>query len=606
MPTPVGRIFGLSVSTIVLLTLFLVPSLADAAYKNPVTVFPSPGTPVASDRTTFSFRGVKPRFMGPIKVYGSRSGRHFGRRLAHSDGKGVSFIPKKKFVPGELVRVFTRKKIWHARKGDFHIRIGRFYGNDDKMGHPGAPNKFPRLHSRPDLRPPKINVLKASEASSPGRIFIDPKQTGLTILDRFGRINWFQMTGYGGNGEQVQNFQRQTYRGQPVLTYWKGASTSRGFSQIGYFSILNRKYNLIARFRMGNGYKPDAHELTLTPRGTALAISYRGVLWNTSRFKGGTKSSKVMDNVIQEIDIKTGAVLFEWHSLGNINLEASMNKPEEGAPWDFFHANAIANDGDSLLVSARHTCTIYRIDRRTGWLRWRMRGDGRKPKANDFKLGPGTKFGYQHDIRRLPNGDISLFDNASVGGSMPTVQKQSSGLILRPSGGGKSPRKVTLVHRFTHKPDPVVSGSQGAMTALPDGHAFVGWGNIFRMTEFSADGDVLFDATFNQAPTNSYRARKARWSGIPKFRPAIASSGTAAEGGTVWASWNGATNIARWRVLTGPNGKHLDAIATVPWKNLETAIPVERFGKLVQVEALDAKNEVIGRSKLTPLGKQAR
>ncbi len=605
MPAPLGRLVGLSLSALFLFTLAGASS-ASAAYKYPVSVFPSPGTPAASDTTTFSFRGVKPRFMGPIKVYGAKSGRHFGRRLAHSDGRGVSFISRRKFVPGELVKVFTRKKIWGARNGDFRVRIGRFYGNDDKLGHPGAPNKFPRLHSRPDLRPPKINVLKRTSQAYPGRIFFAPKQTGLTILDSYGRINWFQMTGYGGNGQQVQDFRPQYLNGNQVLTYWKGASTSRGFSQLGYFAILDRHYNVIKTFRMGNGYKPDAHDMTLTPRGTALAIAYRGVLWDTSRFPGGTKNSRVMDNVIQEIDLKTGAVLFEWHSLGNVNLEASVNKASnDGSPWDFFHANAAANDGDSLLVSARHTCTIYRIDRRTGWLRWRLRGDGQKPKANDFRLGKGARFGYQHDIRRLKSGNISLFDNGSAGDSMPVVQKQSSGLILKLGGGGKAPRTATLVHRYRHRPEGVTSPSQGSMTLLPNGNALLGWGSTYRISEITPKGEVAFDATFFTAPTNSYRARKAQWMGFPKFRPAIASQGDA-KGGTVWASWNGATNIARWRVLTGPDSKHLAVVANSPWKNLETAIPVSRLGKLVLVQAINYKNKVIGNSKLTPLGKQAR
>jgi hypothetical protein len=189
---------------------------------------------------------------------------------------------------------------------------------------------------------------------------------------------------------------------------------------------------------------------------------------------------------------------------------------------------------------------------------------------------------------------------------MYEVQKQSSGLILRLSGGGKAPHRATLVHRFKHVPDPILSGSQGSMTVLPNGNAFIGWGSNHQMSEITREDEVAFDAVFPQAPTNSYRDRKVQWMGFPKFRPAIASNGTAAKGGTVWASWNGATNIARWRVLTGPDGKHLETIATYPWKNLETAIPVERFGKLVMVQALNAKNEVVGRSKLTPLGKQAR
>jgi len=598
MVPPLGRVIGLCLSAIVLLT--VAAPQAGAAYKNPVTVFPQPGTPVASDKTTFSFRGTKPRQMGPIIVVGSRSGRHGGRRLAHSDGKGVSFIPRRSFVRGETVRVYTRKKIWGARNGNFHVKIGRFYGNDDKRGRPGAPNKFPRLHSRPDLRPPKLNVLKRTGKVYPGRIFFAPKQTGLTITDSYGRINWFQMTGYGGNGEQVQDFRPQHYRGKQVLTYWKGASTSVGFSQLGYFSILDRRYNVIERFRMGNGYKPDAHDMTLTPRGTALVIAYRGVLW-------GKNGIKVMDNVIQEVDIKTGAVLFEWHSLGNIRLAASMQKrPTDGAPWDYFHANSAANDGDSLLVSARHTCTIYRIDRRTGWVRWRMRGDHRKPKANDVRLGAKVRFGYQHDARRLPNGDITLFDNGSVGGSMPNVKNYSSGMIIRMRGTGKKndPRRASLVKEFRHNP-PVVSGSQGSFTLLPNGNGLLGWGSNSRISEVAPDGEVVFDMTFNSAPTNSYRARKAQWMGIPKFRPAIASARTA-QGGTVWASWNGATKIARWRVLTGPGPKQLKEVGIFAWKNLETAMKTGKLGRVVGVEALDAKGELLGRSRVIAVGKQSR
>lgn len=603
MPTPSGRFFGLCVASIVLFFSLLLAGSASAAIKNPVTAFPSPGTPAASDGTTFSFRGVKPRLMGPITVIGSRSGRHTGRRVAHSDGRGVSFVPRRKFVRGELVRVFTRKKIWKARNGDFQVRIGRFYGNDDKMGKPGAPNEFPRLMSRPDLRPPKIKVISRTGQAAPGRMFIDPKQTGLTILDRYGRINWFQMTGYGGNGEQVQDFKPQRYEGRQVLTYWKGASTSRGFSQIGYYTILNRRYNVIEQFRMANGYKPDAHDMILTPRGTALMLAYRGVLWDASRF-GGSKNEKVMDNIVQEVDIKTGAVVFEWHSLGNVNLEATISKPNaDGAPWDYFHVNSVEDDGDSLLVSARKTSSIYRIDRRTGWVRWRLRGDGLKPKTNDFVMGEGTHFGYQHDARRLPNGDISLFDNGSAAG-LSTVRRQSSALILRLRiVDGK--RRAGFVRRYDHTTNPIASASQGSAEIMPNGNAFIGWGSTARMTEMTPGGEVAFDASFHTAPSNSYRARKALWMGIPKFRPAIASRASES-GATVWASWNGATRIARWRVLTGPSAKQMKAVVTRPWGNLETAIPVPYLGRFVQVEAVDYDDKVIGRSKVTPAGRQSR
>lgn len=602
MPSRLGRLIGLSLPVFVLIAFAGAPNPASARYKNPVSVFPQPGTPVASESTTFSFRGTKPRHMGPIKVYGSRSGRHGGRRQAHSDGRGVSFIPKRKFVRGETVRVFTRKKIWGARKGDFRVRIGRFYGDDDKRGRPGAPNNFPRLHSRPDLKPPQFKVLKRTKEAYPGRIFFAPKQTGLTILDSYGRINWFQMTGYGGNGQQVQDFKPQRLNGRQVLTYWKGASTSRGFSQIGYFTILNRKYNVIKRFRMGNGFKPDAHELTLTPRGTAIMLGYRGLYW-------GRNNRKVMDNIIQEVDLKTGAVLFEWHSLGNVSLAASMRKPPtDGTPWDYFHVNAATNDGNSLLVSARHVNSIYRVDRRTGWVRWRLRGDHRKPKANDFRVGNKLRFGYQHDAHRLPNGDISLFNNGSVGRNvMPDVTKESFGMIIRLRGTGRkgNPRRATLVKRFRHEPKPVVSGSQGAFTVLPNGNGFVGWGSNHRISEITPEGKVAFDLVFDSAPKNSYRARKVQWMGIPKRRPAIASQ-RHKNGATVWASWNGATKIRRWRVLTGPDAKHLRVVETSPWRNLETAIRTGKLGRKVMVQALDGEGKVLDGSKLIEVGKQSR
>ncbi|MDQ2700205.1 MAG: arylsulfotransferase family protein, partial [Actinomycetota bacterium] len=227
---------------------------SQAAVKNPVSVYPAPGTPVASEKTTISFRGLKPANLGSIKVFGSKSGRHGGKRLAHSDRRGVSFIPRRHFKSGERVRVFTGKKIKRARNGDFSFRIGRFYGSDDKKGKPGAPNKNPRLKSRPELRPPALTVEHRSDEASPGKVFVAPKQEGMLIADNFGRTSWYRSTGYGGNGDNINNFQPQELDGEPVLTYWKGASSATGFSQIGVFEILNRKYNRIARFQPGNGY----------------------------------------------------------------------------------------------------------------------------------------------------------------------------------------------------------------------------------------------------------------------------------------------------------------------------------------------------------------
>jgi hypothetical protein len=574
---------------------------AQAAKKpKPVSVYPAPGTPVASDKTTISFRGLKPKHLGRIKVVGAKSGVHGGKRVRHSDGRGVSFNPRRKFVRGELVRVYTGKRIKRARNGDFRFRIGRFYGSDDRKGGPGTPPTTDGLRSRPDLKPPVLKVEKTTDQAAPGKLFLAPKEDGLTIADNFGRISWFRPTGFGGTGESVYNFQAQEYRGKPVLTYWKGASTSTGFSQIGTFEILNRKYNRIARFQPKNGYRADIHEFDISPRNTALVLSYRGVYWNTSSV-GGPKKAKVLDNVVQEIDIKTGAVMFEWHSLGNVGLKASAGEqPDDGSPWDYFHANSIKMDGDSYLVSGRRPSAIYRIDRDTARIRWILRGDG---GPSGFKMGPGTSFAYQHDAVRLPNGNISLFDNGS-GRGVPTINEESSGMILKLTGNSKKTRKATLVKRFNH-PAGIVSGSQGNMDVQENGNALVGWGSVSQATEFNPQGDVVLDISFADAPVSSYRAYKSPWQGIPKRRPAIASEATAT-GATVWASWNGAQHIDRWRVLTGPNAGSLEPVASSPWRGLETEIPMGTPGARIAVEAIDADGKVLKRSAVVPVGVQKR
>lgn len=576
-------------------------SVAKQSKPKPVSVYPSPGTPVASDSTTFSFRGLKPKNLGNVRIYGSRSGPHRTRRVAHSDGRGVSLVPRRRFSPGETVSVFSGKRIRGARHGDFQVGIGRFFSRGRKVSEPKAKNRFPRLKSRPDLRPPWIRVRTNRPGVSPGQMLFAPKQTGLVIADRLGRINWFQPTGFGGRGQEVQDFRIQRFRGKPVLTFWKGELSRDRKAQVGTYNVINRAYKPVARFGAGNGYKPDSHEFKITSRNTALVIAYRSVHWDLRKFGGG-RSGKVFDNVVQEIDIRTGAVLFEWHSLGNVRLKASTApRPTNGDSWDYFHANSVERDGDSYLVSARKTCTIYRIARKSAQLKWRLRGDGKKSWANDFRVGPGARFGYQHDVQRLPNGDISLFDNG-LALRFPNVRNQSSALVLRLRGKGKKSR-AKPVQRFQHRPDPVIARSQGSAEVLANGNVFVGWGDKPQITEFSSSGDIVFDAVFGTR-VNSYRARKAEWVGRPRTRPAIASRKTK-KGVYVWASWNGMSGIASWRVMSGPDRTRLQPAGSSPWRGLETAIPVKKTAARYRVQALDAKGKILGKSAPVRAGRRA-
>jgi hypothetical protein len=148
--------------------------------------------------------------------------------------------------------------------------------------------------------------------------------------------------------------------------------------------------------------------MVITERGTALLMAYDYVQRNLRRL-GGRRNGTVLDNVVQEVDLSTGLVLFEWHSLGQVGLDDSRSRPRGERAWDYFHINSVAEDTDgNLIVGARNTCALYKLDRHTGRILWQLGGRG-----GDFRMGKGTRFCFQHDARRAGPGRISLFDNAA-------------------------------------------------------------------------------------------------------------------------------------------------------------------------------------------------
>lgn len=575
----------------------------------PVSVFPAPNSNYASDDTTFSFRGLKPKQLGPVRVVGSRTGVKRTTRLRHSDGRGVSVIPKGLFKRGETVRVFTRRKIKLTRNGDFVVRIGNFYGSDDKNAlPPGGSSPNPALKSRPDLKPPQLNVLTPGANALPGKILYAPAQFGMAIADNWGRMSWFRPVSFGGKGDRVANFQKQKYKGKPVLTYWKGANTTQSFTQVGAYDILNSSYKKIASVSPGNGYKPDVHEFQITPRNTALVLAYRGVKADLSKW-GGRKNDRVLDNIVQEVDIKTGAVLFEWHALDAIGLGASQQtivKPTADVPfptWDYAHVNAVHWDGKSVLVSARATNSVYRINRADARVQWRLRGDRLKATTSNFKVAPDATFGYQHDVRRTKDGDISLFDNGFQPG-LPVVNATSSAVILKLSGKGKN-RKASLVERFSYPGDGLAAFATGGAQPLSNEGMFVSWGTVPQITEYNAAGDIVFDATLPPGGFFNYRSSKTPWAGKPTDRPAIASEADG-PGAKVYASWNGATDIRTWKVFTGTGENDLVEAGESSWTGLETAITIAAADAKVKVVAYDAGGNELGESGLVAIGEQSR
>jgi hypothetical protein len=552
-----------------------------------VSVYPGPTTLAAHTDTGVTLRGVGGDDVGGVDISGSRSGPHTGSWREHPDGNGAVFTPDEPFAYGERVTVDVGMSIADADGESSSFVVTRRNTApeppDDKAKVP-ADEGVRSFASRPDLQPPAVEVVESSPAAARGRVFVAPKrgatQQGPLILDDAGEPIWFHPL--SGN-DQAFDFRAQRYRGKPVLTWWQGRMQLYRGGGVG--RILDARYRPVATVRAGNGYEMDAHELKLTPAGTALTMSYFVVPWDLSKL-GGRRDGLVEDNVVQEIDVETGAVLFEWHTLGSIPLGESYRPApkEQGKLHDPWHLNSVELDRDGdFIVSARHTNALYKIDRETGEVAWRLGG-----KESDFRMGRGTEFKLQHDARVHPDGTLTLFDN--VAEDLPARGRESRGIALRLDHREKT---ASLVREFEH-PDEILSATQGSMQVLRGGGAFVGWGGLHpEFTEFDSQGGTVFDARFLAKGVETYRAYRMPWRARGEGRPAAVARAAGSDT-VVRASWNGSTQVARWRVR--PSG------VTAPRTGFETTIRVPGSGSSsVVVEALGARGRVLGRSEAVPV-----
>jgi hypothetical protein len=460
----------------------------------------------------------------------------------------------------------------------------------------GALRKAPV--TRPDLKPPLVRILKRSPGLGSGLIMLTPRaaartqRTGPLVIDNFGRARFYHIA---GKGQSSVGLHVQSYQGQPVLTWSErppitsAAGIYGGDKRKMFNVIMDQRYKVLKKVQaQGKGVFTDLHDFVLTSRGTALLLGYRFVTRDLRKF-GFSQHAKVIDCQVQEIDLKTGKMIFNWNAVDHVPLSDAVVKPTKGQAWDYFHANSVSVDSDgNLLVSARHTSTVYKIGRwgkRKHQVLWRLGG-----KRSSYKMGPGTKFWYQHDAVLRPDGTLSIFDNNSADFDR-SHGKTSKVLLLKLD---RTKRTASVARSIAH-PRGVLSVSQGNAELLSNGNTFVGWGSSPTLAEFGPDGTLLFDAQVPTGRYQSYRAFRDDWHGYPITAPkaAATASGSAL---TVYASWNGSTETARWRVLAGNSSSSLKPVTDRPWNGIETRIKATSAAPVVAVEALDGSGKVIGKS----------
>ncbi|KAI5198602.1 hypothetical protein E4T39_06718 [Aureobasidium subglaciale] len=447
---------------------------------------------------------------------------------------------------------------------------------------------------------------------------------------------------------QGYNLKVQEYKGEQVLTFWVGNDGIGGHGEGDYY-MYNSRYDELAKISALNGLHADLHELTITPEGTGIMTIYEIHPVTLPGYVDDTDVIWIWDCLFQEIDLVTNKLVFQWRASEHHSLEETYRQiGDEGRvsnhPWDWYHMNSIQKDElGNYLVSARYTHTITYIDGRTGNIIWIL--GGKRNAFDDLSEGKSkaTNIAYQHfarlhnltefpvllaDVIELhPQRDVdgvtkmlvTAFDNGAdneAAGSRP-----SRGVLIEisyPTVGISALRSAytaRLIREYVH-PVQFISSSQGSMQVIPssdesDPHILLGFGYVGVWTEYAANGEVLCDNCFSTVSSwgtgdvQSYRALKAPWKGEPGWPPSIAFGD--GKDLSIFASWNGATEVAFWKVQQAEKqacpDEEWEDVSVTQKKGFETEIDVlDDEIRFFRVVALDADGNALGVSDNLDLG----
>jgi len=449
-----------------------------------------------------------------VMVIGSRSGIHPGNLILSPDLKTLIFKPHSPFMLGEEVTVKLKNGILtyseielapveftfiiteHVISGNHKILCDEFFESNNSRNsymknyqNYNSTNKIPES----SLNFPDITI-SISNNPSPGYIFMSPHSWSgttayLMIIDNNGIPIYYQR-----NSSINYDFKKQ-YNG--LLTYWDQIPKK--------FFEMDSTYSIVDSFKCGNGYQTDLHELLVFPNGHSFLMSYdHQIVRMDTIVQGGDSAASVTGLIIQELD-EMKNVIFQWRSWDHFKITDATDDIDLTQPSiDYVHGNAIEVDYDgNLLISSRNMDEITKIDRQTGDIIWRLGGLEAKNNQFQFTNDPIT-FSHQHDIRRLPNGNITLFDNGNLH-TPPATRSLEYQL-------DEINKIAVLVWKYNN--DPITFAPfRGSTRRLANNNTIIGWGHHFdprEVSEIKPDGTIALEVIFPDSLVN-YRAFKFLW-----------------------------------------------------------------------------------------------
>lgn len=289
-------------------------------------------------------------------------------------------------------------------------------------------------------------------------------------------------------------------------------TSAAGGLGIGYgsFHTYDENMNPLDTFQMGNGYLAEMHDFQLFNDGSYLLFTYDAQIVDMSQVvEGGDPAATVMGFVLQELDAEDN-VVFEWSSWDHLSItDATPDIDLTGIFIDYCHGNAVERDTDgNILVSFRNTDEIIKIDRNTGSVLWRWNSN--REDLNDITfLNDTVGFSHQHDIRRLENGNLTMFDNGNLHGPPPYTR-----MLEYTLNEVNMTAEAVSVYPEHWTPGTYFAFATGSNQRQPGGNSTIGWGVGFgklpMVGEITADGEVTFEM-FGVDTTSTYRARKYNW-----------------------------------------------------------------------------------------------
>ena len=534
---------------------------------------PLPDAELVSAGTTIAFRpsvevGRAPIETVSVTAVGQRSGPHAGQLILADDKETFIFKPLQTFTDGEMVRVtiefgegLQQEATTSAFEYAFYVAPpppavkanemwtveGPTTRVTDTLQGPSSPPPYhstsqPYLTAPADL--PQFNVTSTA-GTGEGYVFlayynylhIGQSNTYLLILDNSGEPVFYRSL---SPLRAALDFKKQP---NGLLTYFNPAPTE------ARFYALDETYSIVGSYEAGNGYTTDLHDLQLLSNEHALLMIYDYQTVDMSELvPGGDPEATVVGCILQELD-SDGNVVFQWRSWDHISILDS-NQDLTDSFIRYIHCNSIEQDHDGhLLMSSRHLNEVTKINRQTGAIIWRLGGP-----QNQFTFTNDPGFFYQHDARRLPNGNLTIYDNRTD--QTPEYSRAVEYAL------DETNMTATRVWEFRNSPD-TYAPAMGNHQRLPNGNSLVGWGwsSVPILTEAAPDGTKVFE--LSAEPTNgSYRAFRFPWEGHPEWPPRLAAT---KNGSTITLhfSWNGATEVSAYRVYGGRASERMTQLGIV-------------------------------------------